>query len=284
MKAKLITLMLALSVTLAMAQQKGYAPVNGLKLYYEVHGTGKPIVLLHGSFMTIEMNWKEMLPLLSKTRKVIVVEMQGHGRTADIDRPISYKGLADDVAGLLKYLKIDSADIVGYSLGGSIAYQLAISYPKLVTKLVVISGVHKTTGWTPAVSNAIKSLKPEFFENTPIKSEYVKVAPDPGHFTAFINKVIAVAQHDFDLGDENIKNIKAPVLLVSGDSDGMDYNQLIATFKLLGGGVMGDMQGLAKSQLAILPGATHVTLMMQTDKLLSFIQPFIDNKPQGPSF
>ena len=117
----------------------GYAPVNGLKMYYEIYGSGKPLVLLHGAFNTINMAFGMLIPELSKTRQVIAVELQGHGRTADIDRPFSFESMADDVAALLKYLKKDSADIFGYSMGGGVAWQLAIRHPRLVRKLVIAS-------------------------------------------------------------------------------------------------------------------------------------------------
>ncbi|HMI05667.1 MAG TPA: alpha/beta hydrolase, partial [Pedobacter sp.] len=123
------------------AAEKGYADVNGLKMYYEVHGKGKPLVLIHGSFMTIPLNWAHIIPLLDKDRKVIVAEMQGHGRTRDISREISFEGMADDVSGLLRHLKIDSADILGYSMGGGVAFQMAVRHPEQVRRLIVVSGV-----------------------------------------------------------------------------------------------------------------------------------------------
>src|SRR6476646_4982882 len=132
------------------AQQKpttGYAPVNGLKMYYEIHGSGEPVVLLHGAFMAISGDWNEFVGELSKTRKVIAVEMQGHGRTADINRVISYENLSDDVAGLLDYLKIPNADIIGYSLGGGVAIECAIRHPEKVRKVVSISAPFRRDGW-----------------------------------------------------------------------------------------------------------------------------------------
>src|ERR1044072_1062464 len=124
-----------------------YAPVNGIKVYYEVYGKGRPIVLLHGAFMTIDMNWAQLIPELSKTRKVIAIELQGHGHTQFSDRKLSFPAIASDVEGVLDHLKIDSADITGYSLGGYVAYQLAIQSPKRVTKLVIISSTYKSGGW-----------------------------------------------------------------------------------------------------------------------------------------
>ena len=127
----------------------GYAPVNGINMYYEVYGEGRPLILLHGAFYTIEMNWSQLIPELSKNRKVIAVEMQGHGHTAYYERKLSVTTLASDVAGLMDYLKIDSADVAGYSMGGSVAYQFAVKYPKRLRKLVIISSTYKSSGWLP---------------------------------------------------------------------------------------------------------------------------------------
>src|SRR6188508_1718955 len=156
----------------------GYAPVNGIKVYYEVYGEGRPLVLLHGAFYTIDMNWAELIPELSKSRKVIAIEMQGHGHSPFSERELSITTLASDVEKVMDHLKIDSADIAGYSMGGSIAYQFAVQSPKRLRKLVIISSTYKTNGWLPVVTNAFKTWKPEFFTNSPMKAAYDAVAPD----------------------------------------------------------------------------------------------------------
>src|ERR1700704_5761502 len=170
LKAVLIIAMLFFTVFQSNGQQSkpagsGYVPVNGIKGYYEVYGEGKPIVLLHGAFMTIGMNWGQLIPELSKTRKVIAIELQGHGHTPFSDRKLDFATLASDVEGVMNYLKIDSADVAGYSFGGSVAYQLIIQSPKRVRKLVIISSTYKSSGWQPEVTNAFKGLKPEFLTN-----------------------------------------------------------------------------------------------------------------------
>jgi pimeloyl-ACP methyl ester carboxylesterase len=255
----------------------GYAPVNGLKMYYEVYGEGKPIILLHGSYMTIGLNWSQLMPELSKSHKVIAVEMQGHGHTADIDRAPSYKALADDVAGVLKHLKIDSADVLGYSLGGTVAYQFAIDYPKMVNKLIIISSVYKYKGWQQEVLDILKTMSPEFLDATPLKTEYERTSPKPGNWRAFLTKFIEFDKKDFDLGEEKIRNIKKPVLIINGDNDGVDKEHIFKSYKLVGGSVFADMTGVPPSRLAIVPATSHVTLMMETQKLWAIIQPFIDN-------
>src|SRR5438105_1988502 len=182
----------------------GYAPVNGIKVYYEIYGEGKPIVLLHGAFYTIQMNWGQLIPELSKTRKVIAIELQGHGHTPFSDRKLSFPTLASDVEGVMNYLKVDSADVAGYSMGGSVAYQLTIQSPKRVRKLVIISSTYKTNGWLPVVTNGFKGLKPEFLTNTPMKAAYDAVAPDKTKWTKFLEQMIAFAGTPFNMGDSNI--------------------------------------------------------------------------------
>src|SRR6476660_3310608 len=155
----------------------GYAPVNGLKLYYEVHGSGDPVVLLHGAYMTIPGNWTGWIGELSKTRKVIAVEMQGHGRSADIKRDLTFENLADDVAALLDYLKIPSADVIGYSLGGGVAMQCAIRHPEKVRKVVSISAPFRLDGWVKEGVDALSNLTAEVFKGSPMEAEYKKLSP-----------------------------------------------------------------------------------------------------------
>jgi pimeloyl-ACP methyl ester carboxylesterase len=253
----------------------GYAPVNGIKVYYEVYGEGRPIVLLHGAFYTIAMNWSQLIPELSKTRKVIAIEMQGHGHTPFSDRKLSITTLASDVAGVMDYLKIDSADVAGFSMGGSVAYQFAKQSPKRLRKLVIISSTYKTSGWLPVVNSGFKNFKPEVFDNTPIKAAYDAVAPDKTKWTKFLKQMIAFAGVPFNVGDANIAKISAPVLIISGDNDGLDKIELAKTYKLLGGNVSADLGPMPKSQLAIVPSQGHVSLMMQTKTILDYLNDFL---------
>jgi pimeloyl-ACP methyl ester carboxylesterase len=253
----------------------GYAPVNGIKVYYEVYGEGKPIVLLHGAYYTIEMNWAELIPELAKTRKVIAIEMQGHGHTPFSDRKLSRTTLASDVEKVMDYLKIDSADIAGYSFGGQIAYQFAIQSPKRLRNLVIISATYKSDGWLPEVTGIFKQMKPEFFANSPLQAAYDAVAPDKTKWTQFLQQMMALAGEPFNMGDDNIAKITAPVLIISGDNDGMDKIELAKTYKLLGGGVSGDLQPMPKSQLAIVPNQSHVSLMKQTKTIMDYLNGFL---------
>jgi len=256
----------------------GYAPVNGSKVYYEVYGAGDPIVLLHGAYMTINSNWSELIPVLSKTRKVIALELDGHGHTPLSQRPFSYQTLASDVAVVLKHLKIDSADILGFSYGGTVAFQFAIQQPDMTRKLIVISSTYKSEGWLGIMYTMLTGLKPDAFDNTPIRSEYIKVAPDTSNWHKFIAKMLKFSAEKFNLGDDKIKNIKAPVLLIMGDNDGTDKKVVAETYSLLGGNVFGDVVGIPKSQLAILPAKGHGTLMMDTQAIAANVGAFLAAK------
>ncbi|HEY4326618.1 MAG TPA: alpha/beta hydrolase [Mucilaginibacter sp.] len=279
-KIVLIIAMLLFSALQSIGQQlkpadSGYAPVNGIKVYYEVYGEGKPLVLLHGSFMTIALNWGQLIPELSKTRKVIAIEMQGHGHTAFSDRKLDLATMASDVDGVMNYLKVESADVVGYSMGGSIAYQLIIQNPKRVGKLVIISSTYKSTGWLPAVASAFSNMKPEYFMNTPLQTAYEAAAPDKTKWTNFLQQMVAFVKTPFDMGDANIAKITSPVLIISGDNDGLDKVELMKTYQLLGGGVPADMVPMPKSHLAIVPSQSHVSLMMQTKTILGYLDDFL---------
>lgn len=254
----------------------GYAQVNGIKMYYEVHGAGKPLVLLHGAFNTINTAFGQMIPALSKTRQVIAVELQGHGRTQDIDRPFSFETMADDVAALLKFLKADSADIFGYSMGGGVAQQIAIRHPEVVRRLIITSSVYKYEGWSPETRAILPMLTPEMFEPTPIKQEYDKLAPDPRHWKEFINKMKKFVTTTYDFGADKIKAIRSPTLIITGDGDGVLPEHAVEMYRLRGGSYMVDFGPIHAAQLAILPGSSHISVMMQTDWLVSMVVPFLD--------
>jgi len=262
----------------------GYADVNGLKLYYEVYGEGKPLVLLHGSYMTIPLNWSKIIPYF-EDRKIIVAEMQGHGRTRDITREISYEGMADDVSGLMKHLKIESADILGYSMGGGVAFQLAVRHPEQVRRLVVLSGAYKHDGWWPDVEAMYSTINADMFKGSPIEKQYDSLGNDPKHFPEFVKKVIKIDLEPYDWSKE-VKNIKAPMFIAIGDADGIQYEHALELYKALGGGKMGDIHGLPKSRLAIIPGTTHIGMMQRMDWLAPMIKDFLDSdlKTAPPTF
>jgi pimeloyl-ACP methyl ester carboxylesterase len=278
-KSKLLLAMVTFAVFQSYGQMKpsnsGYALVNGSKVYYEVYGEGRPVVLLHGAFYTIGMNWSGLIPELSKSRKVIAIEMQGHGHSPVSNRTLSFPALANDVAAVMDYLKIDSADVVGYSMGGSVAYQFAVQSPKRLRKLVIISSAYKTGGWLPVVISGFQNFKPEFFDNTPIKAAYNAVAPDTSKWSAFLAQMLTFVRTPFNIGDANIAKIAAPVLIISGDNDGLDKMELMKTYQLLGGCVSADLQPMPRSQLAIVPSQSHVSLMMQSSTILNYLNSYL---------
>jgi pimeloyl-ACP methyl ester carboxylesterase len=281
---KTIVFLVAMLVpAVAAAQQTpttGYAPVNGLKMYYEIHGSGEPVVLLHGAFMTITNNWTGWIDELSKTRKVIAVEMQGHGRTADIDRDISGANLADDVAALLDYLKIPRADLIGYSMGGGVAMECAIRHPDKVRKVVVISSTFRRDGMVKEARGAIPKLTAEAFKGSPIETEYKKLSPTPNGFPDFVKHLIAMASKPHDFGADKLKATKAPMFFIHGDADGIRLEHIAEMFRLKGGETHGDMGPRSESRLAILPDTTHVTLMQRMPVIVPMVNDFLDAKPQ----
>jgi pimeloyl-ACP methyl ester carboxylesterase len=257
-----------------------YAEVNGLEMYYEIHGWGRPLVVLHGAYMTIEA-MGEILPMLAETRRVIAVELQGHGRTADVDRPLTYEQMADDVAALLRHLGVEDADVFGYSMGGSVALQVAIQHPEVVRKLVVASASYASDGMHHELLEMIPTITPEAFAGTPIEEAYLRTAPNPEDFPALVAKLKRLDMEPFAWPPEDIRGIVAPALLIVGDSDAIRLEHAVEMFRLLGGGVMGDMGGLPKSQLAVLPGTTHFVppgsaVLDRADWLASMIGGFLD--------
>jgi pimeloyl-ACP methyl ester carboxylesterase len=263
----------------ASAQQtptSGYAPVNGLKMYYEVHGSGDPVVLLHGSFMTITNNWSGWIGELSKTRKVIAIEMQGHGRTADINRDFSYENLADDVAALLDHLEIERADLIGYSMGGGVAMQCAIRHPEKVRKVVSISVPFRLDGLVPEALEAFPKLTAETFAGSPIETEYKRLSPTPNEFPNFVKRVIAMDLKPYDFGADKLKATKAPMFFIHGDADGTRLDHIAELFRLKGGEIHGDLRTRSASRLAILPNTTHVTLMERMPVIVPMVNDFFD--------
>lgn len=275
-------LLMTLAATDGSAQQKpttGYAPVRGLDMYYEIHGSGEPVVLLHGAFMTITNNWDGWISELAKTRQVIAVEMQGHGRTADIPRDITYENLADDVAALLNYLEIPRADLIGYSMGGAVAMQCAIRHPDRVRKAVIISSTFRSDGMVAGALESISKLTADDFKGSPIETEYRKLSPTPDHFPNFVQRIVATASKGYDFGADNLKATTAPMFFIHGDADGVRLAHVAEMFRLKGGEIHGDMGPRSASRLAILPNTSHVTLMQRMPIIVPMVNDFLDAKP-----
>jgi pimeloyl-ACP methyl ester carboxylesterase len=265
------------------APQTGYASVNGLEMYYEVHGSGDPIVVLHGAYMNAD-TMAPFVQLLAQMRQVIVPEAQGHGRTADIvDRPLSYEQFADDVAALLNTLGIEKADVFGYSMGGSTALQIAIRHPEKVNKLIVASTAYRHDGWHEDMLAMIPTITPEMFAGSPMETEYMRLAPNPENWPLLVQKLVALDSDIPDWSAESIQAITAPTMVIAGDSDSVRPEHVLEIFRLRGGGVNGDMTGLPEARLAILPGTTHIGVMFKPELVAAFVNDFLNPAPP-PAF
>src|ERR1700680_1125303 len=261
-----------------------YAFVNGLKMYYEVRGPqrGTPIVFLHGAFSNIESDFGKILPTIAKTRQVITLEQQGHGRTADIDRPLTYEQMSDDVAELLRQLRITKADFVGYSMGGLVAMYVAVRHPELVRKLVYAGGAsYDPDGFYPELLEGEKKMTPDAFIGTPLLKTYQRIAPNKGDWPKLVEKIKVLDLNWRGLSEDQLRSIKVPTMLIFGDADVVRPEHVVKMFRLLGGGVPGDLVALPRSRLAVLPGTTHVTLITRTNWLLSMIPEFLDAPMSG---
>ncbi len=240
-----------------------YASVNGLRLYYEIHGTGRPVVMLHGGMLTIDLTFGALIPALAAGRQVIGIELQGHGHTPDTDRPMTIGNLADDVIGLLGQLGIEQADFVGFSLGGLVELSIVLRNPGLVGKLVIASADYCSR--PPVVQEARKVTRmPTEEEFREMREAYDRVAPDPAHFPEILAKASAMvgAFEGWTAGD--LRGIKAPTLLIFGDTDFIRLENAVEMFELI-----------PDAQLAVLPGTTHVGVTKRTELLLALIRPFL---------
>jgi pimeloyl-ACP methyl ester carboxylesterase len=246
----------------------GYAPVNGLKIYYEIHvapdGKNPPLVLLHGGGSTIETSFGKVLSSFAKSRQVIAFEQQGHGHTADINRPFTFEQTADDTAALLRHLKIERADFFCYSNGGNVALQVGIRHPNLVRKLIVASAMFKRDGLYPEFWD---SMKHATLQNMPIelREAYLRVAPNPENLSTFHSKCVKRMLEFKDWRPEDIQSIDAPTMVMIGDADIVRPEHAVEMFRLL-----------PHAQLAVLPGTDHMTLVKRADWQVSMIEAFLD--------
>jgi len=250
-------------------QTSGYADVNGLHLYYEVHGSGSPLVLLHGGMLTIDLNFAGLIPTLAADHTVIGVELQGHGRTADIDRAITPAALASDVVALLDHLGIDRAHVLGHSMGGAVALELAVSHPDRVRSIVPVSvsvrpdGLHEDL--TDPSRHATSTRMPTQQDFADFTEAYQRLSPHPEHFHDFLMSLSANQNDTRGWSDEQLAGITAPVLIVLGDHDFTTIEH---------GGVM--LRLIPGSQLAVLPGTTHMQATRRADLLLPMLAACLD--------
>jgi pimeloyl-ACP methyl ester carboxylesterase len=274
----------ALVVTIAphgSAQAGQRVNVNGMQMYYEVSGAGEPLIVLHGAYMNIP-SMGAIIPKLAQTHRVYAVELQGHGRTTDINRPITYQNLADDVAAFMNAVGLQKADVFGYSMGGQAGLQLAIRHPAKVNKLVAASAAYDLAGWQPVYTAFIPQMTVDMIVKMPFAAEYRKLAANPDGFPELARKLIALEKEPMSWA-EDLKRLKTPVLIITGDADVLTLEHAVAMFRLLGGGVMGDMgQPLPASRLAVLPATSHTAVITQTELLHAVIEPFLKGvTPKG---
>jgi len=261
-------------------KSSGYVDVGGLELYHEHHGDGPALVLLHGAFGTIESCFAGLLPALARDFEVVAVELQGHGRTRDVARPLSYEGMAADLAALLEALDIARAPVVGYSLGGAVGLQLAIDRPELVDRLVFAGGAaFDSSGVYPELIAAFESFDPHQLDGSRWHEAYRRVAPDPDAWTALVVKVNELDRAGIAWPTERLAALQVPTLLINGDADIVRPEHVVEMFRLLGGGVPGDLVGSPRAQLAVLPGTTHEGLLDRVDWLHSMIVAFLRPDP-----
>ena len=270
---------------MATSTKGNYAPVNGINLYYETHGTGDPLVILHGGFGTAETFAPlAAMPSLADNHQVIVVELQGHGHTADIDRPLSFEYMADDIAALIKHLGLDNAGVLGYSLGGGVAIQTAIRHPELVRKLVIISAPFKRDGWYPEDLAGMAMVNGEAAKTwleTPMYKAYADAAPNPDDWSALADKLGTLLRTDYDWTSDAAA-LKMPVLVIVGDGDGIRLEHAVEMLRLVDvTKSVGVFESMPASQLAVLAATTHLNMLERTELLLPTIQRFLNAPMPG---
>ena len=256
-----------------------YPRVNGLEMYYEVHGEGEPLILLHGGVGAIEM-FGEVLPLLAEGRRVIGVDLQTHGRTADIERPMTVETMANDVAALIEHLGLGEADVMGHSLGGGVALQTAIRHPEVVRKLVLVSTPFNCDGWYPEVLAGMEQMGPGAAEpmmQMPMYHLYSSVAPRPEDWHVLLTKLGELLGQDYDWSEEAAA-MEVPAMIVLGDADSVRTSHAVAFFELLGSGKQDagwDGSGMSEARLAVLPARTHYDIYF-SPALAAAVAPFLD--------
>lgn len=267
----------------APALTTGTVEVNGLSMYYESHGEGGvPLVVLHGAFSSIHNSFGMLIPTLAEKRRVIGFDLQGHGRTADIVRPMTVDNLAEDVVAALDALGLEQVDLWGYSNGAGVALHVITKHPERVRKLIFQSASYRLDGIQPGLMDNVGSMQPSMMYETPWYKEYQELNPKPDFDALFWKKTEADKQIK-DFTDEQIAAITQPVLIIAGDADLPTIEHLTKMLRLLGGGGFGDTPaGLPRSQLAILPGTSHVMSVYRPEFLLPIVPAFLD-KPEAPA-
>jgi pimeloyl-ACP methyl ester carboxylesterase len=257
--------------------ETGYAPVNDLQVYYEVHGSGgTPLLLLHGGLFNIDLQFGEVLPGLAQQRQVIAADFQAHGRTGDLDRPLTSAHLASDVVGLLKHLGVSQADVFGFSVGGAVALYLAIRHPELVRRLIVSSVSFHPDGDRPENREAVGRMTVDMIAGTPMEQDYLAKSPNPDRLQDLLDKLGAYDEGFTGWSDAEVQGIAAPTLITVGDCDAVTLEHAVRFLQLRGGDVNGDFVGVPASRLAVFPGTTHFFGLSRTTQVLDAVNTFLD--------
>lgn len=273
--------------TVPTTTQTGYAPVNGLRMYYEVHGSdahssgGAPLLLLHGGLFDIDQQFGELIPGLAEHRQVIAADFQGHGRTNDIDRPLTSANLASDVVGLLQHLGVQRVDVFGFSVGGAVALYLTIKHPELVRKAVISSVSFSPDGDRPENAAAVGSMTVDMIAGTPMEAAYRAKSPHPDQLQGLLDKLGAYDDGFTGWADSDISGISAPTLITVGDCDAFKLEHAVRFLQLRGGDVNGDFVGVPASQLAVFPGTTHFFGLARTALVLDVVRTYLDAPMPG---
>ena len=270
------------------ASRSGHLPINGLKLYYEAYGPlGKsktaPLLLIPGAFQSTD-SMKPWVAAFAAKRSVIVFDQQGHGRTADTSRKMSYEQFGDDAAALLRALKVERADVMGYSQGGGVALQLALRHPTLVNKLVSLSATYRNDGWHPARSKALEGLNAKVFAGSPVEEAFKKHTPDPKAFESYIEKMKVLNINYPNITDAQMRAMSAKTMVIVGDADAVKPEHAVAMFKLRGGGdeeaaATGMLTKVPAARLVILPATSHIGISGEAKVLESMVTTFLEDAP-----
>jgi pimeloyl-ACP methyl ester carboxylesterase len=266
--------------------RSGHLPINGLSLYHEVYGQlggSSPLLLIPGAFMATD-SMSAWVSAFARDRTVIVFDQQGHGRTPDTPRTMSYEQFADDAAALLRALEVERADVMGYSQGGGVALQLAIRHPQLVDKLVSLSATYRQDGWYPSVMQALEGLSATAFAGSPVEKAFREHTPDPTAFDAYVEKMRVLNFDDQDISDAQMRSISARTMVIVGDADGVRPEHALEMFKLRGGGdedaaASGMLQDVPAARLVILPATSHIGISRQSAVLVPMVSAFLDDVP-----
>jgi pimeloyl-ACP methyl ester carboxylesterase len=272
-----VTTLPRVSTTTEKPAETGYAPLGDLRMYYEIHGEGgTPLLLLHGGLFNIDLQFGALIPDLAAGRRVIATDFQAHGRTNDVDRPLTSAGLAEDVLGLLRHLGVGPVDVFGFSVGGGVAIHLAVKHPEVVRKLVVSSVSFHPDGDRGQNAEAVGEMTVDMIAGTPMEQDYLAKSPDPDALQGLLDKLGKYDEGFPGWSDDDIAGIAAPTLITVGDCDMVKLEHAVQFLRLRGGDVNGDFDGVPASQLAVFPGTTHFSGLARSALVLDVVTHFLD--------